>query len=181
MGMLCYDPQKRITIKEIQKHSWVTIKGFHPLPPAMACNVTTHDDLNQFVLGFMEHSECMRGQSKESLILDILDDRCTGATSTYHLLEKSYQQWQARNKIPLSSITCKRSCSDNCLMKKAGPPRTAATSDSRRTSESQLPPLLRSDKKVSSCYLLINKVIIRLETMLLVDVINVNYYQSQST
>ena len=151
MGMLCYDPQKRITIEEIQKHSWVTVKGTHPLPPAPACNVMTHDDLNQFVLGFMDHSECMRGQSKESLILDILDYRCTGTTSTYHLLEKSYQQWQARIRTPLSSITCKRSSSDSYLMKKAGRSRTATTSESRRSSDSQLPPLPRGDKKVSSC------------------------------
>ena len=145
--MLCYDPQRRITIKEIQKHSWMAIKGFNPLPPVLACNVTTHDDLNQFVLGFMEQLECMRRQNKESLILDILYNRCTGATSTYHLLEKGYQQWQGWNKAPLSGITLKRSSSYNCLIKKAGPTRTATTSNYRRMSEGQLPSLLWGDKK----------------------------------
>ena len=156
LKMLCYDPKKRLSIEESQKHPWITMKGFYPLPPAPVCRAVTYDDVNQFVLSYMSELETMKGQNTDVLVQNILDRKMTTATSTYHLLVKAFEQCQARHKkAPTSGITCKRSSSDNSLAKKAGGSKTAHTSEfNRRISESQLPPLpmsegLSSARKVS--------------------------------
>ena len=103
--MLKCDPVKRITLKQIISHPWVTCKGLNPLLQTTVFSDLGKEDLNEAVLGYMESFvEVLHIESHEELVKSITNNRQTSVAASYYMLNNQYELFAKQRTISRSSM-----------------------------------------------------------------------------